>query len=359
VHFGLLHRPGERPPPAALPGRGALQGGDTPFLFVLGIDPGRELAATGLGGWLAAAAPERRVADASAPLRDQGGRPAILLGEERMRKAGLRPGDEVVLTTGRVERGAEGARGLDPVPPRTFVVAGAYRTRHAPFDGNNTFVHIDQLRELLALPPDAVQEVAVRVRDDAATEATAARLQQAARRALGLDPLRPDPPFAQSWHQRHERFLQGVEWQRSLMKIVLIVIMVVAAVLMYATLSMMVTEKTGDIGILTAMGGTPRGVMLVFLGCGLTITLGGIAAGTLAGCLSAVYLEEFRQLVLAVAGIDLFPVKVYNLDRVPHELDPWWMLQVAGMATVVGSLVSLVPAWRAARHDPLVSLRGI
>ena len=84
----------------------------------------------------------------------------------------------------------------------------------------------------------------------------------------------------------------------------------------------------------------------------------GIVVGTAAGCVSAIYLEEFRQFVLWLCGIDLFPVKVYNLDRVPHELDPLWILQVAAMAIAVGTVVSALPALRAARHDPLVSLRG-
>src|SRR5437867_4381251 len=54
VHFGLLHRPGQRPPPPPLLGRGSLQGGDTPFLTVLGVDPAREMATTSLREWLLA-----------------------------------------------------------------------------------------------------------------------------------------------------------------------------------------------------------------------------------------------------------------------------------------------------------------
>ena len=50
--------------------------------------------------------------------------------------------------------------------------------------------------------------------------------------------------------------------------------------------------------------------------------------------------------------------EVYNLDRVPYELDPVWILQVSGVAAVVGIVVSALPAYRAARHDPLISLRG-
>ena len=369
VHFGLLNRPGEQPSPPPLLGRGALQGGDTPFVFVLGIDPERDRATTALDSWLLAVAPGNRVKDPSHPLARIDGRPAILLGEQRMRNSGLRIGDLLAVSTGRVERGADGGRSLVQVTAESvggsgrdapvFVVAGAYHTQHTGYDGNNALVHIDDLRAMLGLAPDAVQEIAVKVQDTASTEVTAERIERAVRRELGYESgSLQRAPLAYAWRERHRGFLEGVEWQRALMKIILIVIMITAAVLMYATLSMMVAEKTSDIGILCALGGSPRGVMTVFLACGLSITVCGIVVGTAAGCVSAIYLEEFRQFVLWLCGIDLFPVKVYNLDRVPHELDPLWILQVAAMAIAVGTVVSALPALRAARHDPLVSLRG-
>src|SRR5262245_49649531 len=369
VHYGLLHRPDESPPPPPLLGRGALQGGDTPFLFLLGVDPECERSATGFSGWLQAVGQERRVADPDHPFARIDGLPAVLLGEDRMVAGGLHRGDRVVLHTGRLERGPDGSRALvqvtrqDPagnVVSPVFAVAGAYRTQHVGYDGNNAFVHIDELRALLDLPQDAVQEIAVKVIDRAATAATAERVTRTVRRVQGYGNVLPSRggPIAVSWRERHGAFLDSVEWQRGLMKLVLIIIMVAAVLLMVATLSMMVTEKTADIGILTALGGSPRGVMTVFLSCGLAITIVGIALGLVSGSLSAVYLEEFRRFVRAISDIDLFPVKVYNLDRVPHELDPWWMLQVAGIALLVGVVVSALPAWRAARHDPLVSLRG-
>lgn len=367
VHFGLLHRPDEVPPPPPLLGRGALQGGDTPFLFVLGVDPDMERDTTRFPEWLAAVDPELRVLDPAHPFARIDGLPTILLGEERMKSHRLRRGDRVVLNTGRLEKGAEGARGIaqvtqpgpgGPTAPE-FAIAGAYRTHHIGYDGNNAFVHIDELRNLLSLPADAVQEVAIKVRDDRTLEDTADRLTRVVRRELGIESLPSSRgALAWSWRTRHSAFLDSVEHQRGLMKIILVVIMVVAAVLMYATLSMMVTEKTSDIGILCALGGSPRGVTTVFLTCGVATTLVGIVAGTISGCLSAIYLDEFRQLVRGIAGIDLFPVKVYNLDRVPHELDPIWILQVAGMSLLVGAIVSALPAFRAARHDPLVTLRG-
>ncbi len=359
VHYGLLHRPGQRPAPLPLLGRGSLQGGEGPFLFVQGVDPRQEDTVGGFLGWLAAADPDLRVADPTAPLQPLQGRPAILLGQERMRRDGLRPGDHVVLTSGRLLRAQDGGQALEQIS-QDFTVAGAFRTRHTGFDGNQTFVALDTLRDLLRPDrPLAVHEMVVRLKDrgDAAVAETAARLQRQLPRELRTG-REEGPPFVQTWRDRNRSILLGVDHQRGLMKIVLIVTLVVAAFLMFATLSMMVTEKTADIGILTALGGTPLGVMQVFLFCGLTITTAGLVLGVLAGCLSAIYLDDFNNLLRALFDIDLFPTKVYNLDRVPYALDPLWIAQVCGIALLVGAVVSALPAFRAARHDPLESLRG-
>lgn len=358
VHYGLLHRPGKRPPPPPLPGRTALHGGDQPFLFVLGIDPDAEAGATGFAGWITdPEIPADLRPDAAAPLAGRAGRAAVLVGVERMRSEGLRPGDEVMLTTGVVRTAADGSS--SPIQVQIpLVVGGAFKTKHGGFDGNNVFVAIDTLRQaLLPDAPDAVQELAVRLVDPTSLDDSADRIGRAVQRAVDRGDQRARGE-ALTWREKNRGFLQSVEHQRGLLKIVLVVIMVVAAFLMLATLSMMVTEKTSDIGILTAMGGTPFGVTQVFLACGLTITVLGVLLGVATGSLTAIYLEEIRQFLLWSTGIDLFPLQVYNLDRVPCHIDPLWLLQVAGMALGTGAVVSALPALRAACHDPLVSLRG-
>lgn len=359
LHYGILLPPGRRPDPAPLPGRSALNGGDQPFLFVLGVDAAAELQVTGLGDWLGAPTiPPADRADAAAPLAPLDGLPAVLIGLERMQRDGLHRGDVVVLTTARFARADDGN---SVMPERLQVklrIAGAFKTEHGGFDGNNVFVDRGLLQGLLhADQPDLVQEIVVKVEDPTTLDATAARLQRGLARALERNLL--SFGSVMTWQQRNAGFLQSVEHQRALLKIVLIVIMVVAAFLMLATLSMMVTEKTSDIGILTAMGGTPRGVTAVFLACGLVITGVGVVLGVGLGALTASYLEEIRQALRWSTGIDLFPIDVYNLDRVPCSLDAVWMLQVAGMALATGAVVSAIPALRAARHDPLASLRGV
>jgi lipoprotein-releasing system permease protein len=339
VHYGLLHRPGRRPPPAPLPGRTSLNGGDQPFVFVLGVDPAAEAAVTGFTDWIRSARipPELRAADPAAPLAANAGRATMLIGLERMQADGLRPGDELVLTTGRLTEGDDGARHLEQIAI-PFVVAGAFKSRHGGFDGNNVLVARETLRgPLFADAPDGVQEVAVRVRDAASLDETADRLERAVQRCVQRD--QRAYCRVETWREKNHLFLASVQHQRGLLKIVLIVIMVTAAFLMLATLSMMVTEKTSDIGILTAMGGTPFGVTQVFLTCGLTITAAGVALGIGTGCVTAVYLEEIRQALRFLFGVDLFPIDVYNLDRVPHAIEPLWLLQVLGMALGTGTVV--------------------
>ncbi len=361
LHYGLLHRPGERPPEPPLPGRGALHGGDQPFLFVLGVDPAAEAKVTGFADWLRSPEipPELRVAAPDQPLAERDGLPTVLVGADRMAREHWRPGDHLVLTTGRLRAERTGHKGLQQFSIE-LVVAGAFKTAHSGFDGNNVFVAIGTLREaLFDGAAEVVQEVAVHLRDggDDAAAATTDRLQRAVARAVDNGSGRAFG-MVQTWREKNANFFHSIEHQRSLLKIVLVVIMIVVAFLMLATLSMMVTEKISDIGILTAMGGTPGGVTMVFLACGLTITIAGIVLGFGAGALTSIYLEEIRQAVKWLTGVDLFPIDVYNLERVPFDLDPLWLLEVAGLTLVVGFVVSSLPAWRAARHDPLVSLRA-
>jgi len=358
MHYGLLLPPGRRPAPAPLPGLSALHGGDQPFLSVLGVDAAYERETTGLDAWLRSdeIPADSRVRDLDDPLR-AGARPTVLLGYDRMQREGIRRGDTLVLTTAHLVPDRNGRKHPRKVQIE-LEVAGAFRSQHGGFDGNTVFVALETLRQALFPDnPTFVQEVAVRTRDGAALDEVAMRLERRVHRVTARD--NRTYGIAQTWRQKNSQLLDSIAHQRTLMKIVLIVIMVVAAFLMLATLSMMVTEKTSDIGILTAMGGTPLGVTTVFLACGMVITAVGVACGLLAGITTAVYLDEIRQFIKWAFGYNLFRPEVYDLTRVPCHIDPLWLVQVAGMALATGFLVSAIPALRAARHDPLVSLRGV
>jgi lipoprotein-releasing system permease protein len=359
IWYGLLHAFGKSA--EVLPALRPLHkpGAETPLVSLIGIDPAAEMQVTGLGEWLdRVERGDLRVDDPRHPLRTpaagpEGTRlPGILLSEQRLRDEFVGKGAVVKITSARLANAAGGQNltWLD----QEFAVAGAYATRHHEFDGTNCFVDIDHLRPMMdSAAADPVTEVVVRCKDPAANAETAERLRRK------LEAEGPESRFfVGTWQRLNEQFLSAVDHQRSLMKLVLFVIMVVAAFLMYATLSMMVTEKTHDIGILTAMGATSRGVMQVFVSCGFAVQLLGAVLGAVAGCISSVYLDDLNKWLRATFQVDLFPTTIYNLERVPYDLDPLWIAQVVSVAMVVGVVVAGLPAWRAARFDPLQALRN-
>jgi lipoprotein-releasing system permease protein len=347
AYAGLLHPDPKRADNAAVEDPMA----NHHLVTLIGIDPEKEMQVTGFGSWLKETGTATPPEDASS---------WILLSRLRARREGARKGDKLPITTANLtnssQRSTSASAALDLIE-HEFQVAGTYATRHSGFDEFNAFVHIDVLRQLLHKQDDFVSEIMIRLKNPALREATAADL--AVRIGSMPDYIRdPVGPRVVPWEERDKRLFENIEHQRSLLKLVLFVIMVVSTLLVYATLSMMVTEKTRDIGILTAMGGTRTGVMQVFLTCGFAIGLIGTVLGIITGCITAVNLNGIREFVLQWFGIDLFPISSYNLPRVPHELDVAWIALVGAIALFLGLLVAGLPALRAARHDPLQSLRN-
>ncbi len=351
VWGGLLH-PSTKTDRTASPIPGAMPK-NGPYVTISGIDPAAELATTGFGDWLRAVEEPAHRVDPQTLVNTRGW---VVLSPLRATNLQLSPGDPVPMTTARMEHTREaGLAQFGELEPR---YAGGFATNHAGFDTLTVYVHIQDLRQLLAKEnPEFTNEIAVQPEDrsTAAARQTRNRIQ----RVLFSHPdlQYPQPAVMLAGEQEH-LFLNAVDHQRGLMKLVLFVIMVVAGFLVYATLSMMVTEKVHDIGVLSALGATRRGVLQVFISCGLAIALIGTIAGVVAGSITSIYLDAFNSWLKDSWDIDLFPTDIYNLPHVPYHLDPWWILIVASSSLVLGLLAAAIPARRAMRNDPLDALRN-
>ena len=340
AYAGLLHPDPKR-------AEDALEGDPTAnhhLVTLIGIDPEKEARVTGFDDWLEETGTRRPGTAGS----------WILLSRQRAEREGSK-GNRLKITTANV--GAAAGSPALQLLEHEFQAAGTYATQHSGFDEFNAFVDIDVLRQLLHKPKHFVSEIMIRLKDPSLRADTAMALQASigSMREYARDVWKPR---VVAWEERDKRLLENIEHQRALLRLVLFVIMVVATLLVYATLSMMVTEKTRDIGILTAMGATRTGVMQVFLTCGFAIGLIGTVLGVVFGCITAMNLDGIRGVVLHWFGIDLFPISSYHLPRVPYELEPGWIALAGAIALLLGLLVAGLPALRAARHDPLQSLRN-
>ena len=356
------------------------------FVQMLGVDPRLEQEVTPLAKWIdsgnqripglgrqaAELGQELAVSDAAeyrARMRaglavpaDQAdfraGWPGLLLGWARSRQMPwLLAGDPLDIVS--VDFHGPTATAPGDVQPlqKVFAWAGCFETGALLFDETTAIVPIEPLRTMLGHDLtdhgsiDLITDIAIRARQGMSNrqlEAMAARLQLLVAAALPADAA----PQVYTWEGQNVVFLDAIEVERSMMTIVLFVVMLIAAFLIYACLNMMVAQKVKDIGILSALGGSPRGTGAIFTRCGVVIGLAGCSIGTLLGLLSVWNLNP----VLQYLGIELFPSDLFDLQTVPYEIDPQWILGIALSAFALTVLVSWLPARKAARMHPVKAL---
>ncbi len=160
-----------------------------------------------------------------------------------------------------------------------------------------------------------------------------------------------------TWQSEKAILLQAVAVERTLTGVIMFFIVIMAAFSILAILSMLVTEKTRDIGILRAQGATVGGIMTIFLSEGAVIGLVGCGLGLGSAKYVLDHLNPLADWVYGKTGWYPFPKNIYLLDRIPHQVDgPIWAL-VVGATLFVCLLAALWPSWKAARLNPIDALR--
>ena len=160
-----------------------------------------------------------------------------------------------------------------------------------------------------------------------------------------------------TWEERRRNLLRAVDLEKNVMTVILAFIIIVAAFSITGTLSMMVIQKTRQIGIIKSMGATSSGITGIFLIEGFLMGILGAGIGTVGGLAFLSRVNHIADKVQAWTGFSVFPKSVYYLDRIPTDINPV-TIAVTFLATVAVSVVAAAyPALRAARLDPVEALR--
>lgn len=266
----------------------------------------------------------------------------VILGIGLARSLGLEVGDKVTVVTPEARMSVAG------ITPRVrrFTVGGIFDADYEPYDRTLALIHLKDAQALLRTG-DSVSGVRVEFDDLFA----APRLVEEAAESLDEIYRYTD------WTKQNQQFFRAVQTEKTMMFIILMFIMGIAAFNIIATLVMMVTDKQADIAILRTLGATPRMIMGVFITQGAIIGLVGTVLGVVTGVLTAVNVERIVPAIESLFNTQFIPKNIYLISDLPSKVEVSDVVSIAVAAMILSLLATLYPAWRAARTAPAEALR--
>jgi lipoprotein-releasing system permease protein len=167
-------------------------------------------------------------------------------------------------------------------------------------------------------------------------------------------------PFfeARTWIDLNRQLFTALQTEKNMMFFLLIFITIVAAFGITNTLITLTVQKTQEIGLLKAIGFANRRIVAIFLWIGMVQGVIGTGLGLGLGLLALKYRNELLNFISAQFRVDLLPKELYQLSQIPSHTTTSDVVTVCATVLVICTLAGLVPAWRAARLEPVEALRN-
>jgi lipoprotein-releasing system permease protein len=197
----------------------------------------------------------------------------------------------------------------------------------------------------------AVNQIQIKVRRGVPLDQLADKIQ------LALDDLQPAFFRVYSWEQKQGPLLGAVAIEQSILNILLFLIIAVAGFGILAIFSMIVVEKTRDIGVMKALGASTGGIRGIFLGYGLLLGAVGSGVGMAGGLLFVRYINEIERALSVAMHRKVFDDTIYYFDKIPTVVEPFTVFWIVTGALLIAVTASIWPAQRAAHLHPVRSLR--
>ncbi len=297
-----------------------------------GIEPAAELAASGIGelvveGSLSSLVP---------------GSYGIVLGRELADRLSAGIGDRIILLT---TQGAITPAGFMP-RMRRFEVVGIFFAGMYEFDRSLAYINIADSAKLFRLD-DAVTGVRLALRDP---QQAAGIVRQVARTFGG-------GVYVTDWSRKHANFFRSIQLTKSIIFVILLLVVAVAAFNIVSTLVMVVRDKRGDIAILRSMGSAARDILWIFMSQGILIGAVGTTLGLVFGVVVSWNLGTLVELLERLLQIRLVAPDIYFISELPTRVRWADVSQICTIAFLLALVSTVYPAWRGALTDPAKALR--
>jgi lipoprotein-releasing system permease protein len=309
-----------------------MHGARTAGTTIRGVLPEQERLAVGLAEHIQGG----RIED----LTDGGYR--IVLGDALASALAVAVGDDLVLIA---PQGNATPAGIEP-RMRRFRVAGIFHSGMYEYDRGLALVQLQDAARVYQMG-DAVTGVRLTLKDAFA----APRIVRDLAVSLG------GGYYVSDWTRVHSNFFRSIEITKSMLFVILLLVVAVAAFNIVAALVMVVKEKRSDIAILRTLGAAPRSILAAFSIQGAFIGLAGTSAGAALGLILSANLEALVHGLERLLGTHFLDAKVYFMSDLPAYAEWGDVLRICAVAFALCALATLYPAWRASGIQPAEALR--
>jgi lipoprotein-releasing system permease protein len=269
----------------------------------------------------------------------EGTRRGVVLGRRIADRLGVRAGvDTVTIVPITGVRFNPSVGTLVPPPPRRFLVTGVFETGMYEYDNSYVYMSLESAQDLTGLG-EAVTGIEVKTAD----RWSAPRVRREIADTLGF------PYRTEDWQQQNSSLFQALQLEKLGMSFILLLIVIVAAFNIVSTLTMVVTDKTREIGILRAMGMPARSIRRIFFAQGIVIGVVGTVTGLLLGLVASIALDRYKL-------ISLDP-SVYFIDHLPVDTQPPDVALIVLASLGIAAMATVYPAIQAARLYPVEAIR--
>ena len=265
----------------------------------------------------------------------------ISIGKELSFTLNLKIGDDVTIMS---SSGVETIIGSLP-KKKTFTVVSLFESGLADFDNNIAFINLNTLDEFFNLKSED-RNLEIYLKNPQNIENQKFIVQQLFQN-----------DFVYSWADTNSSLFSALKVERNVMFIILSLIIIVAAFNIISGLTILVKNKTRDIAILKSIGVLNKSIIKIFFLVGVTIGTSATIFGIILGVTFSIYVENFRQFLSTMFNISLFPEEIYFLSTMPSEINPLSIFIISLCSILITIIVSIFPALKAAKLDPIKALK--
>ena len=265
----------------------------------------------------------------------------ISIGKELSFTLDLDIGDSITLMS---SAGVETIIGNLP-KQKTFIVSSIFESGMIEFDNNVAFINLKTLEEFFNLDDS-----------DRNLEIYLINPQNIEHQKSIVEKNFPND-FVYSWSDMNSSLFSALKVERNVMFIILSLIIIVAAFNIISGLTILVKNKTRDIAILKSIGVLNKSIIKIFFLIGVIIGISATLFGIILGITFSLYVENLRQFLSTVFNISLFPEEIYFLSTMPSEINLVSILIISFCSIFITILVSIFPALKAAKLDPIKALK--